>query len=483
MNAMMRLACIGSAMLLFVSSIAQAVVAQQLIDSHDYEYDAVSNIVERTTGGITTTFDYDLVGQLIAETRNGYSASYTYDANGNRLTRTVNNVTEEYEYDGADKLLEVSINQQAVKEFTYDAAGRTTSITTSAGTTTLSWDYEDRLIGITYPSTATNSFSYNAFGARVGKTDSSGTSTYVRNGVSVVAPVLSDGSLNYTPGISSRDGTNSTWSHGDIKNSLRQSAANESTSATKHYDAFGNETTSTGTWQGPFQYGGNFGYQTDEDSGLKLLGHRYYDSSTGRFISRDSAKDGRNWFTYCSSSPVSAFDDTGFVGRKISDDEMVDVYAKFDAEGKYMKPGRSLNHETRYSRLKLNGGRTERLDRVPYKDAKVLERQLEEHLPGPETNVKWGGSKLNEPVPLSIRKYVRKIGRWAKPLLLLVLLFDGPEAAARDLVWADEVEAGSTFVKEALDPHIDDASKRAGSWYRKRSGFSDSELAEYGLDY
>jgi YD repeat-containing protein len=30
-------------------------------------------------------------------------------------------------------------------------------------------------------------------------------------------------------------------------------------SATKHYDAFGNQTTSTGTWHGPFQYGGNFG--------------------------------------------------------------------------------------------------------------------------------------------------------------------------------------------------------------------------------
>lgn len=112
MSTILRASCVGSAVLLFITSFAQVVAARKLIDSHEYDYDSVSNIVERTSGGVTTEFGYDLVGQLISETRNGYSASYNYDANGNRLTRTVNSVTEEYE---------------------YDAAGRTTSITTSAG--------------------------------------------------------------------------------------------------------------------------------------------------------------------------------------------------------------------------------------------------------------------------------------------------------------------------------------------------------------
>jgi YD repeat-containing protein len=97
--------------------------ATSLIDSHSYEYDDVSNIVERTSGGVTTEFGYDLVGQLISETRSGYAASYTYDANGNRLTRTVNTVTEEYAYDSADKLLSVSIDELNVKQFGYDATG------------------------------------------------------------------------------------------------------------------------------------------------------------------------------------------------------------------------------------------------------------------------------------------------------------------------------------------------------------------------
>ena len=211
-------------------------------------------------------------------------------------------------------LLLLSSVSQAVacaKVFVYDSAGRTTSVTTSAGTTTLSWDYEDRLTGITYLNTSTNSFGYNAFGARVSKSDSSGTSTYARNGTSVIAPVLSDGSLTFTPGISSNDGSDSTFSHADIKNSLRQTSANETTNSTLTYDAFGNPVSSSGSWSGPFQYGGPFGYQTDQDSSLKLLGHRYCDSSTGRFLSRDPIGNGRNWFTYSGNNPIGYADPTG----------------------------------------------------------------------------------------------------------------------------------------------------------------------------
>jgi uncharacterized protein RhaS with RHS repeats len=42
-----------------------------------------------------------------------------------------------------------------------------------------------------------------------------------------------------------------------------------------------------------------------------LLGHRYYDPSVGRFLSRDPIGDGRNWYTYTENSPVSNVDYTG----------------------------------------------------------------------------------------------------------------------------------------------------------------------------
>jgi uncharacterized protein RhaS with RHS repeats len=113
--------------------------------------------------------------------------------------------------------------------------------------------------------------------------DVSGASTYFRAGTSVVSPVLSDGSATYTPGISERRNNNSTYYHSDLKNTVAQTASNEAVSGTNQYDAFGNLVNYTGDWHGPFSYGGGFGYQADDDSGLMLLGHRYYDSSTGRF--------------------------------------------------------------------------------------------------------------------------------------------------------------------------------------------------------
>jgi len=73
-------------------------------------------------------------------------------------------------------------------------------------------------------------------------------------------------------------------------------------------------TSTTGTWKGPFGYAGGFGYQEDS-SGLKLLGHRYYDPTTGRFLSRDPAKDGRNWYGYCANEPMSRVDPTGLWRR------------------------------------------------------------------------------------------------------------------------------------------------------------------------
>jgi RHS repeat-associated protein len=45
----------------------------------------------------------------------------------------------------------------------------------------------------------------------------------------------------------------------------------------------------------------------------KLLGHRYYDASTGRFLSRDSAKDGRNWYVYCENNPLGKVDPSGHI--------------------------------------------------------------------------------------------------------------------------------------------------------------------------
>ena len=139
------------------------------------------------------------------------------------------------------------------------------------------------------------------------------TKTYKRDGAGVTAPALSDGSAAYTPGLSQRVSSTSTFFHGGIKNTDTQTNSSKSITATRVYDAFGNVASSTGTWSSPFGYAGPFGYQEDSDSGLKLLGHRYYDSSTGRFLSRDPAKFGRNLYLCSNCNPAGTVDPSGLI--------------------------------------------------------------------------------------------------------------------------------------------------------------------------
>jgi RHS repeat-associated protein len=134
----------------------------------------------------------------------------------------------------------------------------------------------------------------------------------------VTAGVLDDGNACYTPGISEvRSGT-TTYSHSGLKHLAAQSCSGASVSATRGYDAFGGVASSSGSWQGPFGSAGAFGYQT-ESSGLHLLGHRYYDASLGRFLTRDPNGDGSNWYVYCENSPNGNVDSGGLIIETLVD--------------------------------------------------------------------------------------------------------------------------------------------------------------------
>ena len=254
--------------------------------------------------GVTTNYGYDLAGQLTSEVRTGYNVAYTYDANGNRLSKTVNGVAESYTYDLADKMLTAG-----AKSYTYDATGRTVGINAPGGTTTLTYDYESRVTAITGPG-INETHTYNGLDTRVGTVQGGVSRTFVRDGSYVTDPVLRDGQATYTPGVSERRSGVSTWTHSGLKNADAQTTSVGAIAATRVYDAFGAELSATGTWKGPFGYAGGFGYQEDS-SGLKLLGHRYYDPTTGRFLSRDPIKDGRNWYVYCDNNPLNAVDPWG----------------------------------------------------------------------------------------------------------------------------------------------------------------------------
>ena len=63
-------------------------------------------------------------------------------------------------------------------------------------------------------------------------------------------------------------------------------------SSTTVYDAYGNKTEDIGIGDAPFGYCGEY---TDSESGFVYLRNRYYDPSTGSFITEDPIKDGNNF--------------------------------------------------------------------------------------------------------------------------------------------------------------------------------------------
>jgi RHS repeat-associated protein len=61
------------------------------------------------------------------------------------------------------------------------------------------------------------------------------------------------------------------------------------------------------------KYCANLGHVTDDELGLIYMRARYYEPSSGRFISEDPAGDGANWYAYGKNNPVQNIDFNGKV--------------------------------------------------------------------------------------------------------------------------------------------------------------------------
>ena len=80
------------------------------------------------------------------------------------------------------------------------------------------------------------------------------------------------------------------------------------------FDAFGLRTGTDSTTDPYAGFGGGWGYYADAETGLSLLGHRYYDTDTGRFVTRDPIgyDGGSNLYSYTENNPIMGADPSGF---------------------------------------------------------------------------------------------------------------------------------------------------------------------------
>ena len=322
------------------------------------------------------TYDADSRMTVFSSSSDG-TAVYTYDANGQLLTTTgsaANPAGETYDYDPEGNRLvsdDLSGNQSSIGEdnrllqsgdfsYSYDGAGnRLTSfnITTSnysakAGSGGMgAYDYRNRLTSITTtgptptdgsPQTQNTAiYTYDVDNDRIGREviDQANDATptleeayaYDNGQMSlVIDPTTTSGNtmgptapvtysiaerIMETPGeadhpiadVNAQTGV-VTWLLGDQEGSIRDSVTNGSNYHVQ-FDSYGNV---IGTNQ-PKRFGYT-GHEQDSESGLVYMNARYYDPTTGTFISQDPTGFGSgdsNLYRYTGNSPTDRTDPTG----------------------------------------------------------------------------------------------------------------------------------------------------------------------------
>lgn len=287
-----------------------------------YSYDRrnlLTSVADWASG--STQFSYDDAGRLTRITRpNGTATTYSYD-NANRLTgiaeskgqTTISSIT--LSRDGAGQIKEATRSTpleaapvqggrnlafddaDQVVGYSYDALGRLAA----GGGRTYQWDLASRLASY-QEGQSTVSFTYDAFGSLLSRTQGSLVKNYVWNyalrlpSVSVAKEGESikryyvhtpNGSLLYS--LEATDNVRRYYHFDEMGSTLFLTDDGGAVTDSYAYTPYGKLTGATGVSDNPFTFGGKFGVMREPATGLYYMRARYYDSATGRFLSRDPA--------------------------------------------------------------------------------------------------------------------------------------------------------------------------------------------------
>lgn len=314
-------------------------LGSQTLASYTYTLDPAGNrtkVVNADGSSVSWTYDdaYRLTGETDQDP-NGtttFQASYSYDGVGNRTSATFNGQTTNYTYNNLDQLTSAGTTQ-----YSYDGRGNLTQITAGSSVTKYTYDAADRLASATEPDGTKASYVYDADGRRVQQTVGSSVTNYLWDEASTNGDVVleTDGSgatqASYVLGdgellAQTRSGTTSYYLD-DGQGSVRLLTSSSGAVTDSYtYDAFGNMQTSSGSTVNPYLYTGQ---QFDSLSGLYDLRARYYDPTSGRFTSRDTASIDfsnpveLNRYSYAQENPTNVTDPSGHG----EEEEEVDLYA------------------------------------------------------------------------------------------------------------------------------------------------------------
>jgi RHS repeat-associated protein len=289
-------------------------VSGTTIDGASYGLDNAGNRTSKTDqrAGVTSNHTYDAIYELTGVTQGtNTTESYTYDPVGNRLSSLG---VSPYSVNVSNELTSIPSTS-----YTYDNNGNTQTKVVGTNTTSYAWDFENRLTSVTLPgSGGTVTFKYDPFGRRIYKSSAAGTSIYAYDGDNLVEETNSSGTavarysqaLNFDEPLAMlRSSTTSYYDADGLGSVTSLSNSAGSLAQTYGYDSFGKQTSSSGSLTNPFQYTAR---ELDSETSLYYYRARYYDPSTGRFLSQDPIVfiGGVNFYRYVRNSATN-FGDPG----------------------------------------------------------------------------------------------------------------------------------------------------------------------------
>ena len=284
-----------------------------------YIYDNNRNLTDISATNVSRlsrTYGYDDINRLENATGPYGTAVYTYDDTGNRLTKNIGGDIDTYAYyTGTNRLQTITGVNPA--SYSYDANGNISGI----GSKTLIYNQNNRLIRAEDGSTILGEYTYNGEGQRIIKITADGTTVFIYDfDGNIIAESLPDGTLqneylymNGTRIVRVRNSDEALFFYGNDLLGTPIIITDDTSKAVweAEYKPFGEaiihpDSTVSSHFRFPGQY-------YDNETGYHYNYYRYYDPSTGRYLTPDpiGLEGGINRYAYVGNNVVNEKDPEG----------------------------------------------------------------------------------------------------------------------------------------------------------------------------
>lgn len=342
------------------------------IESHGYTYDVAGNLTSETehhngnaTTGETRCYQYDNLARLTAawtgtddcsttptdanhatvgdtlDPAGAYWTTWTFDAIGRRQNQTqhstgtgIAQASTAYHYDSTNQKptltsatttttsADGSSTTTSATGYTYDSTGNLHTRTgTAYGDQTLTWDNNGNLAKVSSTTNGDTTYTYDADGQLVSQHDPGKWTLYLPDGQLTLTTAtktvsgiryykLPGGDTAHRTGSGTAYGFGIADTHGTVELTLDSTAQ---VPAWRAFTPYGDNRGTSTTW---FDNRTFLDKPGDDATGLVNVGARFYDPSTGSFITLDPVLDSGDpqsldGYTYAGNNPITRSDPTG----------------------------------------------------------------------------------------------------------------------------------------------------------------------------